>query len=70
MGLADKAGDWKLNQHIQVRMEAKNPAEGIDEPDDLMAIGEGLVVEAMKVLQMAAEAEGFKVTIHLGQVAC
>lgn len=69
MGLADKAGDWKLSQHIQVRMEAKYPKEGYVEPDDLMSIGEGLVIEAMKVLQMAAEAEGFKVTITLGQMA-
>lgn len=70
MKLADKAGGWKLNQHIHVKMEAKDPVDGYVEPDDLMAIGSGLVVEAMKVLQMAAEAEGFKVEIHLGQVAC
>ena len=67
--LADKAGDWKLRQTIYVRMEALEPTREYVEPDDLMEIGRGLVIEAMKVLQMAAEAEGFKVEIDLGQVA-
>lgn len=39
-----------------------------DAIDASVEIGAGLIAEAMKVLQMAADREGFKVEIELGQV--
>lgn len=40
-----------------------------DEATDVAAaIGRGLIDEALKVLQMAAEREGFKVKVDVGQI--
>jgi hypothetical protein len=71
MSLADDVQGRVISQTIHVKLEPLRPVTELSElgeTDVAMEVGRGLVIEAMKVLQMAAEAEGFKVTVSLGQV--
>lgn len=71
MKQADRTRDCVISQTIHVRMTAAKPTMVGDRDDAIDAsleIGRGLITEVMMVLQMAAEREGFKVEIELGQV--
>lgn len=67
MSLADLCEGRIISQTIHVRLEPTRPVE-LGETDAAMEIGRGLISEAVKVLQCAAEAEGFKVMVEMGQV--
>lgn len=68
MSLADEAGGRTISQSIYIRLTPIKPIEVLGHTDAAMEIGRGLIAEAVKVLVMAAEAEGFKVDVTVGQV--
>lgn len=72
MGQADKVQDCVIRQTINVKLTAVRPIMEGDRDDAIdasMLIGRGLVAEAVRVLQMAAEREGFKVEIEVSSYA-
>ena len=67
LNLATKAQGRIIHQTFDVTMippDTRNPGE----TDAAWEIGLGLMREAMRILQTAAEKEGFKVEIDFGQV--
>lgn len=71
--LADRVQGRKIRQVLEIRLEPLEPVRLAGDPGSAMdvaiEVGEGLIMEAMRVLQAAAEREGFKVTIGLGQIS-
>jgi len=64
MKLADKVGGRIISHQISIQLVHNNGEGELAETDDAEEIGNGLILEAMKVLKMAAEAEGFTVIIR------
>lgn len=67
MSLADKAQGRIIHQSFDITMIPPQSCE-LGDTDAAFEIGEGLMREAMLLLQEAAKREGFKVEIEFGQV--
>lgn len=67
MSLADKAKGRIIHQSFDITMI---PPQGGDlgDTDEALAIGEGIMREAILLLEEAAKREGFKVEIKFRQV--
>lgn len=71
MSLADDVGRIAISQTLCIKLVAAAPAPVKGDHERAIAIGKGLVREAMTVLVAAAEAEGFKVTVDVvSSTAC
>lgn len=71
MKQADRARDCVISQSVSIQMTPLAPIMEIDRAEAICVaaeIGNGLIAEALKVLQMAAAREGFKVTIDVRQI--
>lgn len=67
MSLAAKAQGRIIHQSFDITMIPPQDGE-LGDTDAAFAIGEGLMREAMLLLQEAAKREGFQVEIEFGQV--
>lgn len=71
MKQADRTQDCVISQRVHIWLTPLKPVMEGDRDEAVCVAGEvgkGLIAEALKVLQLAAEREGFKVTIDVGQV--
>lgn len=63
MNLAKKTKGRIISYRAEIQLRPKDWAGKVGETDAADEIGNGLIIEALKVLKMACEAEGFEVII-------
>lgn len=66
--LTDQIAGRTISQSVFIRLVPDDHVSGAGTPELAAMIGRGLITEAMRTLQDAAEREGFKVEVELGQV--